>query len=500
MTPTEWDDRVGEAFDHGLDAARDWLRGNLEAGGACDFCARPLPHADAVTWRTKHPVTVTAGLQAETVTHTAPIDYGTDWAACAECDALLRHLTAAEEHVPVEAKAEALAIWALERRDRKRHKVEREAREEMTADELAEFDRMTREQLTRLYEVMWQNGLHRVRPVRLAETGFPVVHEPGGRWIDAYEAQIEQWRWLEGAYGKAWLSSWINLEAKRMPTKKSVYEVLAQVEPKKLRHAAPVYVTADMCDLIDAARQTFKAEVLLEDDVIIPHAFVYFARPIAIRDRHRRLVNVKAISYMPIAIRSEDKGESRYGLGVCLYSSLRADPKYEDDAPGLRHLADQMQAKFGVQVPELTPLHMVPVWYGLDMKGEEIDVDTGEETGFTEWWTLLQVVFRLMAQRIAEPTERVPDRHARKRSERAGFESRNVVVVHLRRARHPRGETPGEQPSQREYTHRWIVGGHWRNQWYRSLQTHRQIWIAPYQKGPEDKPLVLKPRVYEWDR
>jgi len=41
----------------------------------------------------------------------------------------------------------------------------------------------------------------------------------------------------------------------------------------------------------------------------------------------------------------------------------------------------------------------------------------------------------------------------------------------------------------------------WRNQWYPSLSQHRQKWISPYVKGPEDKPLVVRPRrVYQWTR
>lgn len=52
----------------------------------------------------------------------------------------------------------------------------------------------------------------------------------------------------------------------------------------------------------------------------------------------------------------------------------------------------------------------------------------------------------------------------------------------------------------REYSHRWIVRGHMRNQPIgpRNIeggQKHQRVWIAPYVKGPEDKPLVLKDRV-----
>lgn len=47
----------------------------------------------------------------------------------------------------------------------------------------------------------------------------------------------------------------------------------------------------------------------------------------------------------------------------------------------------------------------------------------------------------------------------------------------------------------REYRHRWIVRGHWRNQYYPSRNDHRPIWIDPHLAGPEDKPLLGGERV-----
>jgi hypothetical protein len=38
-----------------------------------------------------------------------------------------------------------------------------------------------------------------------------------------------------------------------------------------------------------------------------------------------------------------------------------------------------------------------------------------------------------------------------------------------------------------EYSHRWLVGSHWRNRWYPSQATHRPKLIEAYVKGPEDR-------------
>lgn len=50
-----------------------------------------------------------------------------------------------------------------------------------------------------------------------------------------------------------------------------------------------------------------------------------------------------------------------------------------------------------------------------------------------------------------------------------------------------RGEADG--PS-RQYAHRWIVRGHWRNHWYPARQDHRPIWIPTHVKGPDGAPIL----------
>lgn len=73
-------------------------------------------------------------------------------------------------------------------------------------------------------------------------------------------------------------------------------------------------------------------------------------------------------------------------------------------------------------------------------------------------------------------------------------------VIRLRVAEsQPKGiHVIGEQ---REWQHRWVVGGHFRNQACGPKHAdHRLIYIHPYLKGPDDKPLLERPIVYAVDR
>lgn len=78
---------------------------------------------------------------------------------------------------------------------------------------------------------------------------------------------------------------------------------------------------------------------------------------------------------------------------------------------------------------------------------------------------------------------------------------RDVRMVILRENIHsPRGEGTGGG-SRREYSHRFIVRGFWRNQAYgKNHELRRRQWIPPFVKGPADKPLIAKDTVRIWRR
>jgi hypothetical protein len=88
-------------------------------------------------------------------------------------------------------------------------------------------------------------------------------------------------------------------------------------------------------------------------------------------------------------------------------------------------------------------------------------------------------------------------RHHRRQLERAGEPPEKVEeqvhVVKLRReVKEPAKKTGADGSSSIEWQHQWWVSGHYRAQWYPHEEAHRVIWIAPYMKGPSDKPVLEK--------
>ncbi|ELB86009.1 hypothetical protein Rwratislav_47115 [Rhodococcus wratislaviensis IFP 2016] len=103
----------------------------------------------------------------------------------------------------------------------------------------------------------------------------------------------------------------------------------------------------------------------------------------------------------------------------------------------------------------------------------------------------LSLVHMLRQQRLID-AEPVNARTATRTPESGRRRSRTDTITYLRY--NSRSHTNGAGGGRR-YTHRWVVRGHWRRQWYPSLQRHVPIWITDYIAGPDDTPIVVRDKV-----
>jgi hypothetical protein len=102
----------------------------------------------------------------------------------------------------------------------------------------------------------------------------------------------------------------------------------------------------------------------------------------------------------------------------------------------------------------------------------------------------LSSLWLFMKQRVLVGSHQSVERHVRKRLERQGWTERSLVtVVQLRRRESVVRRDPINETDVIEWSCKWIVRGHWRQQFYPSKHMNIPIWITPYVKGPDDKPL-----------
>jgi len=260
----------------------------------------------------------------------------------------------------------------------------------------------------------------------------------------------------------------------------------------------PFYVSGDLAELIDWAADSFQPEPLIATDLIVPGGFAYFSKPIFLKDTHRLQMPIRAIQWNAAfehdstggtgpAIRFEqDEGQPIGGVILTFYSH-RAD----GDPGGDRSTYPDMR----IGGSDLAMEYVTLLRFG------EMHDAFNDDESLRDVLTHVKVFFRLCQQTIAVPRrERVP-RPVWKRARATWKDIREVVVFTLRRAKPSQYE--GEE-REVEWNHRWMVSGHWRNQPYverddqgNKRTVYRQIWIAPYIKGPDGKPLILKRRAFE---
>jgi hypothetical protein len=188
--------------------------------------------------------------------------------------------------------------------------------------------------------------------------------------------------------------------------------------------------------------------------------------------------------------------------GYVRFPHTVADGEIPDDVPSRGEYEDRTGLVWTILrdrpwVAQLIPGDRLtgPVPLAVGLHPAHAEPDTYE----SDWIAL--ALWALFQQRVAVVREARPDRGATRRLIRLGIPLADLPrlrVVTLRRPTSTDVEAADE--AMVAWSHRWLVDGHWRAQWYPSDTQHRLIWIAPHVKGPEHLPLVVKRRVYRFMR
>lgn len=238
----------------------------------------------------------------------------------------------------------------------------------------------------------------------------------------------------------------------------------------------PMWVNGEVLELVDYASQTFKPEGVIPEDLVIPQAFCVFERALYSIDTLGNEISFRAASWGPY-----EDAEKR-GLNVGLWHHKDDDDDYTADNP------DTFKRRIAG-----TPLHLMQTMVLPWSDRQAMDQEPALYTVFKQ----LQVLWRLAKQEVTLTSDQRVSRPTW-RDKRNWREIKTVQVMTLRRAR--QAEYHGDPSGDSHYSHRFPVRGHWRNQWYPSLQAHRQRWVDGYVKGPEDKPFVAKRQAVEFVR
>lgn len=262
-----------------------------------------------------------------------------------------------------------------------------------------------------------------------------------------------------------------------------------------LLEGVPHYVSPEVCEALTAAAPGIPDWELRREDVHTPIGWVYFARSLHLdrdEDHAERLIQEKVepdifgdligITWSPIQIRNDETGvivsslNGATGLSIQFY--VRS--KLRDEGIPIATLTWE----FGQSLNQLFEAGRAT--FGVD--GQPLIANTTYQE-----LRYFAALMAFMGQEIFPTRREQLPRDARKRLARAGYDpgadELQPRVVYLRRVtQRPNDET--QERVHRDFDHRFWVKGHWRNQWYETEQRHKPIWIHPFVKGPEGKPIA----------
>jgi hypothetical protein len=259
-------------------------------------------------------------------------------------------------------------------------------------------------------------------------------------------------------------------------------------EVASLQIAHNFWVAPDMVSVAATAQKTMPDEDILLEEPPAPHGFLLLGRP------------------FPLLCGDPECSEEHPFVGLHWRPTHRTLPannyaKEQNDNGLLLQwfglaVDEQERAFFGSPVVPVATATFLPAGRPLVTS---YSVELGAMRPMTaELCRYARAMWTLMQQPLAAVGEIEPDRAQRRRLQKSNQPPGPVVIVTLRRRSHPSDNQ--SDPAQIEWSHRWMVRGHWRNQWHPRLAVHRAIWINEHIKGPDDQPLELKDKVITWRR
>lgn len=266
---------------------------------------------------------------------------------------------------------------------------------------------------------------------------------------------------------------------------------IAATHSHTLAHSNLYLADTDMVDLIDTAAPTMPDQELHDIDIPTPHGFLYFAEPLPDRSGTPPDLPIHAISWAYLSsdhILLSERGtadsilitsyiriiDQAATIGRSEADLLPGSPKYVANATVVWTIGTLIGKVFGDVPP---PGKATPGFY---------------QRVAAAFWTLSQ------QPKMTTTTPQSPGQPSDvRRYRRAGIvdPAAPVSVVRLRR---PSAAALGNgvgRAGGRMSVRAW-TRGHWRNQWYSSVQLHRHIWVDPFIRGPEDAPFVGGERVF----
>lgn len=235
-----------------------------------------------------------------------------------------------------------------------------------------------------------------------------------------------------------------------------------------IQSAEPFYWSPQMSDLLAQARNGIEHWALELDKLPVKSGYFFFHNPIPLeflttvgRKYAKGISWVEtSISGVPGALVTFWKV---YENNMGMLPQMDISYAWEDGKTVKEALAMRVEDVEALKVPDYLRV------FGAD----------------EERFTIFAAAMALINQRLIAVKRERATRNTLKRSQQF-VGTPDVLVVNLRKFAQGH-HVSSDQPV--DWQFRWFVRGHWRHQYYPSKGEHKSIFILPYVKGPEEKPL-----------
>jgi len=302
-------------------------------------------------------------------------------------------------------------------------------------------------------------------------------------YSQALESKLEMVQVWNSARGQAWLSDYIN---DGLPG--STRPMIAE-----LTKAYPYFVEPNICNLIQKASEGLIQTTLSEDLFLTKDGWVALDIPIILNISTDGLgrqdndpINMKYFAWHVFKEEEKDEAlndeekidfyfscyEQRFGR---IYPFMFLGGKFNETFAA----GSMTFTRIGEFDVELEEIH-----------GKEHETEAAQE--LTKTW--LVSFFLFIKQSLLGISHRQVTRATKRRIEHKNLSEIGVVIL---RTKHYK---PSGEEVDVEWSCQWLVRGHWRQQPYPSEGIYRPIWIEPYIKGPEDKPMKNPEKIFDVKR
>ena len=240
---------------------------------------------------------------------------------------------------------------------------------------------------------------------------------------------------------------------------------------------AELFISTDeLTDLLSEMAPSYPAMVMHPSDIFTPTGLIYFAEPITVAN-----AKVRAVGWSTTDM-SEHPSYGKDSYVMCVIPYI--DACSHSNIPPRR--------------PRLYPVSSV-LWRVGRVDGGHAELATNMSDFTVPCVKLLLTFWAILRERltIAETIRTKVPTKLRKVAAKNQIQmpAEGVRIIRLRRS--PQiSAMPSSGQRTVERHHSWVVRGFWRNQYYPSTNEHKPKLILSHFRGPRDKPLLGKDRIF----